>query len=80
MAHSLGHDNAQPSLPLFYDSKRGVYNFVDPPATHPQPQTHRASAYRALAHGPLPSLAYAAYPIEPQPREPQPREPEPMGS
>ena len=45
---------------VFYDSKRGVYNFglTPTPAPQPQPQTHRVSAYRALAHLPLPSLAY----------------------
>ena len=37
---------------LFFTTYRGVYNFVDPPAPHPQPRTHRAAAYRALAHGP----------------------------
>ena len=50
---------------LFFTTYRGVYNFVEPPP-HPQSQTHRASAYRALAHGPQP--------LEPQPMGPQPRE------
>ena len=36
------------------------------PRPHPQSQTHRASAYRALAHGPQP--------LEPQPMGLQPRE------
>ena len=44
---------------LFFTTYRGVYNFVGPPTPHPQPRTHRAAAYRALAH-------------EPQPREPMP--------
>ena len=40
---------------------------LDPrPAPHPQPRTHRAAAYRALAHGPQPR--------EPCPMGPQPRE------
>ena len=41
-----------------------------PPAPHPQPRTHRAAAYRALAHGPQPR---EPCPMGPQPRELQPR-------
>ena len=33
---------------------------LSPTRPHTQPQTHRASAYRDLAHGPWPSLAYGA--------------------
>ena len=53
---------------MFFTTNRGVYNFARPP---PQPQTHRASAYRALSHGPQP--------LEPQPMGPQPLEPQPIG-
>ena len=39
----------------FFTTYRGVYNFARPPAPSPTlPQTNRASAYRALAHGPQP--------------------------
>ena len=41
---------------------------LDPP--RPQPRTHRAAAYRALAHGPQPR---EPCPMGPQPRELQPR-------
>ena len=38
----------QSENPLFLRFKGGVYNFVGPPPhrPHPQPQTHRVSAYR----------------------------------
>ena len=41
-----------------------------PPAPHPQPRTHRAAAYRALAHGPQPREPCT---MGLQPRELQPR-------
>ena len=54
----------------FFTTLRGVYNFVGPPRPHPQPQTHRAAAYKALVHEPQPR---EPMPIGPQPRELQPR-------
>ena len=53
----------------FFTTLRGVYNFAGPPPT-PQSQTHRAAAYRALAHEPQPREPMT---IGPQPRELQPR-------
>ena len=59
----------------FFTTYRGVYNFAGPPPPPaprppPQSQTHRAAAYRALAHGPQPR---DLCPMGPQPRELQPR-------
>ena len=50
------------SLKMYvFTTLRGEYNFtLTPPLPPPQAQTHRSSAYIALAHGHLTSLAYGA--------------------
>ena len=56
----LSFSSSLPLSSLFVSFLRLIEKYIislDPP---PQPQPYKVSAYRALAHGSLPSLTYGA--------------------